>query len=360
MVQHAPPTSWSVSPLLEGSACKSLQQHAGDLEKQPVPEAEGPNIAFFRVVKLRPSRAKLVPLPPAATQKLMSSDICITLHQCSEKTEQSAIIAATPQSALSNPVAVASFCSSDMAGLVQHLYEWTPDKSMMFSFTGIAPSQEMSAFLCALMQAGAVEQESDSASSATTQPSLIMSMSEHRPGDLPILVKNGLVAATQSNEGFWRFYLTTLGANRLQVAVVLKRPVPMFASSLGYSDPKMAKTSWQLLQELERNGWQMKVAPRGKEARQGLPPYRPSSQEKIWYATGLSLLHIKTYIIVLLNASDLFDDGLTQVRHCQSKKFYEHLLTGGKDEFPEVPEDLLHPGRQDHDGLEAGSHHPLV
>lgn len=79
-------------------------------------------------------------------------------------------------------------------------------------------------------------------------------------------------------------------------------------------------TTFELLLELERQGWTMQTQNPSKR----MPPYKDRESAKVWfYKTTIT----KPYLQTLLQASTLATRGVVEIYHWQANMYYKALMS---------------------------------
>ena len=147
--------------------------------------------------------------------------------------------------------------------------------------------------------------------------------------DLP-LGKHLTLTPSAQNDGTHLVGLTAHGSASVRVARALFNRRQVFARPNNVDHNTLeSTTSWEMLALLEHHDWRMKVAPKQKQRRQHLPPYR-SGAEKVWYVWAKDLRKMALYLRALLLNEDVLRTA-TAIRHCEPAKYYKDLLAGKSD-----------------------------
>jgi len=214
-----------------------------------------------------------------------------------------------------NSVALLRVMPDNVDELVASLQRCTVCPSLAFSFTGLSDPRKV---VAKLVNANAWHEEGSQLPVDSSEEGALATLQEMQDRGLAVLL---------GSEGRCsRWQLTAAARDLLKVCFPLEAPQPVF--QVREHVPLDEHTSWELLQDLVVHGWQCLMAPKKQVERASLVPFYPAGQQgeapKNFYAHGLSI--DKQYLISLHRASELFDDGVAMIRHCQSHKYYQDLL----------------------------------
>ena len=223
---------------------------------------------FFRIVRLNPSASKTVSSCAVAAKGLSCTDIAVTIHFVigvrpggAGSTPQP-VVQTEPQSCLSSSVAALSIERADFKELVHHWSAWSGG-SMYFYLEGRNCNTDEHQVLESLFQHGAMEGDSEAVSVDCTPA--------HET-----LAGQGYLELTPSPDSpeVYMCRFSEQGKSLLRVGQVLSVMKPLFVLPPLTSVTSETGTAWELLGWLEKEGWQMRKAPR-KSARPALKPYTP-------------------------------------------------------------------------------------
>ena len=292
---------------------------AGDV-LQPVTD-----LLFFRIIPVRLHHQKTIPLPAANSRSLGQQELCVTLHAGHNLGIGHVVsVEATKATAVQNPVAVLSLRDITVRTLVEDLTAWITRKSARYVIPAIsdAAAEATEDAVRKLVAARAFPNTGRllqvAASDAVTMQQL------HSLLDLRIVKKVGGNAKNSQ----WVF--TDFGASELRVASEIQEPEMVFSPLEDFCASALENAScWQLFAALKKQGFQVCKKPRSRKQVLALAPHTADNENLVWYVSGSTLQHLRMYMIALVSAQRLFDDGVVQrIHHCQPKAYYSQVLEG--------------------------------
>ena len=197
----------------------------------------------------------------------------------------------------------------------------------MVVFTPIAPLERLHScrcFLSARPSTGRTSTHPPTCPPTPPHPSPIRGL-----GDLEQLVRlrdNGF--AEQSIDGGWRF--TLHGVQLLQFAVRLADATPVFQPHRDL--PLSDRTLWELQVALKEDGWSWApwITPSSRTQKSQRENFIPESyrigEKKVWFS-GKGLPSA-AYLMCLLKAPDLLEQGLEVIPHGLAVRMYQRFLAG--------------------------------
>ena len=154
-------------------------------------------------------------------------------------------------------------------------------------------------------------------------------------------------AGAIEERGYNAWSLTQQAVASLVHMHAVRRPQKVFKSAEELAQLPLENldefSSWELLQILWHNGWHMQRGPQKVSERRRLPPIKPQSPRKVFYAPSVQLSGKQSmaYLKALCLAETLFAHGFVQaIHHGQNEKYYLSILDQTHDgQVP--PEELL-------------------
>ena len=285
---------------------------------------------FFSIVKTNPGAWHIVQTSRAAASKLGKYDLCIARHAVvgGSSLERCPLVCTK---AMKSPSGGAP--TSILEGLRElpvdvlrsGLLKWASSSSLRYTIEGwssVCASQHAVADVvtklvnckalpgCAALQAFPADDLDDD------ETDIIVELFEHDfvdvsrtdgpDSDSPELVR-----------------LEKKALAHLSYCCELSSPTPALAvrDELPIED----RTAYELMMELENQGWEWSLLPSKDEDREALD-YKPTSTEKVWYTSGVSA-H-QEYLLCLLQAGTLWAKGITRIPHGAAQSVYRNLLAG--------------------------------
>ncbi|CAK9068538.1 unnamed protein product, partial [Durusdinium trenchii] len=334
----------SLQPLGPESETSAAIVLADDADKDKAPgQLSVEKVVFLRIVKSKPSSLRNVDLPAAETKRLGSTDMCVSFHKARmaptiQGQDPSLCVSVEPTVAMGvpNTVAVLSVCGSsnidvDLGPLTQSMRCWMIDKQLQFALRDYTVSAAASHLLrdavlgrafpnCSREQWLVLDTSNDAVMAAAKE-----------------LQALGIFEPQSLAGGSACFALTPRGVQQLHHMHAVQHPEKVFRSAetlAALPAPQMLEcTSWELMQILKHQGWEMKKCPAGQK-RRGLPPITRSTVERKFYLSSLHAhsKHHMAYMKALCQAETLFEHGVVHaIHHGQNPTYYQAILDEAHD-----------------------------
>ena len=135
-----------------------------------------------------------------------------------------------------------------------------------------------------------------------------------------------MVELTEPGSSSWR--LTQRGMASISYTWQLKDSARVLEPRAGI--PLKDASTWEMMVQLEEQGWEWQALPAKRDSRDKLVPYSPQDEEprKVWYTSGHTVNH--DYLHTLLAANDLLPAGHPGIPHGQRADVYKAILDGKK------------------------------
>ena len=286
------------------------------------------DLVYFQVTITAPSNKRVVRVPIAAGGRVRKGVAVSVREQLGAASGDQAVVAsaAVATQDLADPVHILNLRANlgDLVQLRLSLVRWS-SKRMRWHTQNIdhlgLNQQALNAMLHEMVALGAFACNSDSLGFTPTSGQL--NMIQH-------LRTAGLVqprGGTGDDDGANpRWFFTDAGAQRLRTAALPTKPQQVFALRVGEDLEQL--TVFELVMTLRNSGWQWElwVPPSGLTRRvAGKFTAYAEGQPKIWYS---GMAHGPRYMMALLRAETLFQQGLEAIPHGPPEKQYASYLQG--------------------------------
>jgi hypothetical protein len=297
---------------------------------------------FFRVVMASPSRKKLMPVAPAAGNKLQSSDILVTVHGV----EPCGLPGRGPEHPDGHQVIVSTaptstFVSSNCV-VLRHLgrsnqiirsdfLQWETQSTPHYRLNDSSLSDDEQAIVARLVQEQAFVGTTKQTFLPILAPDILASISLHilqtkgyiQCGTDANADSNVFPSASPSVTSTWQ--LTAAGMGLLRCGSQLLNPKPICDIRQYESLPIQNWTGFELLCQLEKLGWVMRLLTKRIKDRP-LDYAYSVGQPLVWYASGQTVSG--AYLRCLLSAHRILETTGQPIEHGRRAKEYAALLAG--------------------------------
>ena len=312
-------------PLLQPLSLSLLEDAEGDIERRVG------SLVFFSVVDTKPSRARIIPIPPGAAARLGPDDIQVARHDLSGQQDggQTGFISISSSSVTTNRLDVVSCLGHSVAKSPQKLLAWKVSRKITYVIDGMPLSNPN------MMQV-VTDMVVAKAFAGTGVEFTCWSRDALQVEALNVLESSGWVDCTRTS---WlgntisatHWCISALGMLQLVPCRVLDEPVSALADR-DVAEP--SKTAWELLLALEAAEWKWMWS-----ARLGaLPPIRVNTdgvERKVFTSNMRSKTRRQalraSYARCLLHAEELWallgdDTAILEIGHYEKESYYKELL----------------------------------
>ena len=285
------------------------------------------DVVHFQVLHGNPSRLRTVPLAPAAGERLQKGDIAVSVHLPLPCPDGEARVKLEPVVQGKTSVAVLSGLAAGDLSSLQSTFTQHSLGEVMYSLKDFVPLSCPSCVpeITQLVRAGAFPSSGKHSDVALVRGCMPVAWKE--------LLDRDLATVREGRPGFQEVVLSEAGVKALEVITTLAEP-RLVCEPRGL--PLTESSCYELMKQLEHDGWAWSVLPEKPEQRRQLC-YR-AGDTKTWYCPAGALPH-KLYLVALLECARL---ELEMVPHWTAApaRYYSRLLDGKS-----VPATLRQPVR---------------
>ena len=292
-------------------------------------EAEASSsLVVFQVGLANLGRKKTVKVAPGAGQRLLKTDMAISVYMIEPCSTLEAPTVFTQGAGVGKPVLCVLGDLGEPDQLQTELKGWSPQGGLRYTFKGVLQDDQdgVTEPLCTEV----VTSMFYGAAFPDSPPSKHIAVSDRWRETVYSLEAAGLVKLT-FHRGVETFAFTEegFGDDALTCQWQLSQPEPALAVREGV--PLAERTSWELLRLMKDAGWRWLpwVAPSQRRRSVWLPEgYTPGDPMLFFSSPSTTIVICQSYLVALLRAEELCTD-IAHIPHGRTATVYEDLLDGG-------------------------------